>query len=80
MFISSSRYSVRVSFYHDFDFHAMAQATLVLVRMAAFTMRAVLAASDGAGQNSNLLIAEQVVFSVGYFGLLYSAYTLVLDR
>ena len=43
-------------------------------------MRAVLAGSDSAGTNIELLIAESIVYSVGFFGLLYSAYTLVLDR
>lgn len=43
-------------------------------------MRAVLAGSDGAGANINLVIGETIVYSVGFFGLLYSAYTLVLDR
>lgn len=43
-------------------------------------MRAILAGSDTAGQNLNLVIAESIIYSVGFFGLLYSAYTLVLDR
>lgn len=50
------------------------------VRIAAFVIRAVMAGESSAGQNLRLMIAEQVLFSVGYFGLLYSAYTLVLDR
>jgi len=50
------------------------------IRITAFTIRAVLAGSDSAGQDLNLLIGEQVLFGVGFFGLLYSAYTLVLDR
>jgi len=48
--------------------------------MVAFTLRAVLAGSTSAAHNENLLIAEQVVYSVSFFGVLYSAYTLVLDR
>lgn len=43
-------------------------------------MRAVLAGSDSAGGDLNLVIGEMIVYSVGFFGLLYSAYTLVLDR
>jgi len=43
-------------------------------------MRAVLAGSDSAGMDVGLLIGELIVYSVGFFGLLYSAYTLVLDR
>ena len=51
-----------------------------LVRATAFALRAVLAGSSTAGTNLNLYIAQQVIYSVGFFGLLYSAYTLVLDR
>ncbi|EKM53588.1 uncharacterized protein PHACADRAFT_163896 [Phanerochaete carnosa HHB-10118-sp] len=51
-----------------------------IVRVTAFTLRAILAGSDNAGENVSLVIAELVIYSVGFFGLLYSAYTLVLDR
>ncbi|TFK68652.1 hypothetical protein BDN72DRAFT_841538 [Pluteus cervinus] len=50
------------------------------IRTSAFAIRTALAASDTAGQNLGLYIAEQVLFSVGFVGLLYSSYTLVLDR
>lgn len=50
------------------------------VRIAAFTIRAVLAGSESAGETLGLFIADQILFGVGFFGLLYSAYTLVLDR
>jgi len=43
-------------------------------------MRAVLAGSDSTGTNVNLVIAEMVVYGIGFFGLLYSAYILALDR
>lgn len=43
-------------------------------------MRAIMSGSDTAGQNLNLFVAEGVIYSAGFFGLLYSAYTLVLDR
>ncbi|KDR82181.1 hypothetical protein GALMADRAFT_135541 [Galerina marginata CBS 339.88] len=49
------------------------------VRIAAFAIRAALAGLESAGENLGLLIADEVLFGVGYFGLLYSAYTLVLD-
>jgi len=49
------------------------------VRIAAFSIRAALAGIESAGQNLNLVIADEVLIGVGYFGLLYSAYTLVLD-
>ena len=51
-----------------------------IVRIVAFVLRAILAGSDSAGRNLNLLVAEQIIYSTGFFGLLYSAYTLVLDR
>ena len=41
-------------------------------------MRAILA--DSGGHNLDLLIAEQIVYNVGFFGLLYSAYNLIRDR
>ncbi|KDQ62821.1 hypothetical protein JAAARDRAFT_471835 [Jaapia argillacea MUCL 33604] len=50
------------------------------LRVTAFVMRAILAGSTSAGENLNLMIAEQIIYSTGFFGLLYSAYTLVLDR
>ncbi|KAF7317422.1 hypothetical protein HMN09_00478900 [Mycena chlorophos] len=50
------------------------------LREAAFIMRAIMAHSTGAGSNLGLFIADQVFFGVGFFALLYSAYTLVLDR
>jgi hypothetical protein len=43
-------------------------------------MRAVLAGSDSAASDLGLCIGKSIVYSVGFFGLLYSAYTLVLDR
>ncbi|PBK70159.1 hypothetical protein ARMSODRAFT_974644 [Armillaria solidipes] len=49
-------------------------------RVTAFTIRAVLIGSDSAGENLGLYIADQVLFGIGFFGLLYAAYTLVLDR
>ncbi|KIK02650.1 hypothetical protein K443DRAFT_5931 [Laccaria amethystina LaAM-08-1] len=50
------------------------------IRITAFVIRAVLASSSTAGQHFGLLIGDQILFGVGFFGLLYSAYTLVLDR
>ena len=39
-----------------------------------------LAASKTSGESLGLVIADEVLFGVGYFSLLYSAYILVLDR
>jgi len=50
------------------------------IRVAAFVMRAVLAGVASAGQNLNALVAFEIIYNTGFFGLLYSAYTLVLDR
>ncbi|KAI0685460.1 hypothetical protein BC835DRAFT_1421208 [Cytidiella melzeri] len=55
-------------------------AIFCLFRMTGFILRAVIAASDGASANIGLVIAQGVIYSIGFFGLLYSAYTLVLDR
>ncbi|KAG6816495.1 hypothetical protein H0H87_005576 [Tephrocybe sp. NHM501043] len=51
-----------------------------LIRISAFVIRSILAGSESAGETIEVYIADQVLFGVGYFGLLYSAYTLVLDR
>ena len=51
-----------------------------LVRVVSFAMRAVLAKSESAGENLDLVLAQQIIYGVGFFGVLYSAYTMVLDR
>ena len=51
-----------------------------LVRVAAFVIRAVLAGSATAGDSLSLYIAATVTFNIGFFGLIYSAYSLILDR
>lgn len=43
-------------------------------------MRAAIAGSESAGHDLGLIIGYTVLFNTGFFGLLYSAYTLVLDR
>jgi len=50
------------------------------VRIAAFVLRALLAGVATDGQNINLLLTFEILYNVGFFGLLYSAYTLVMDR
>jgi hypothetical protein len=52
---------------------------LKIVRITAFGIRAALAGLDSAGETLSLLIADEILSGVGFFGLLYSAYTLVLD-
>ena len=50
------------------------------VRVVAFSIRAVLAGSTSAGENLGLVTADEALFAIGYFSLIYSAYNLVLDR
>lgn len=50
------------------------------IRVAAFVIRAILAASTSAAGKLNLIIGEEILLSIGYFGLLFAAYSLVLDR
>jgi len=50
------------------------------MRITAYIIRAIMANSTSEGSDLNLFIADQVLFGVGFFALLYSAYTLVLDR
>ncbi|KAJ7742601.1 hypothetical protein B0H16DRAFT_1693771 [Mycena metata] len=50
-----------------------------LMRVVAFALRAILITSTSLGNNTNVLIAAEVMFGVGFFALLYSAFTLVLD-
>ncbi|KAJ7507005.1 hypothetical protein B0H11DRAFT_188618 [Mycena galericulata] len=51
-----------------------------LLRVGAFGLRAVLIKSTPLGDNLNVFIADEVMFGVGFFALLYSAFTLALDR
>ncbi|KAJ7647773.1 hypothetical protein FB45DRAFT_1052194 [Roridomyces roridus] len=51
-----------------------------LIRLVAFIIRALLAGMPSLGENLALFTADEVLFGVGFFALLYSAYTLVLDR
>jgi hypothetical protein len=49
-----------------------------LLRVATFAMRAALTA--GSGGNIGLLVAEQVLYGIGFFGLLLSAFILINNR
>ncbi|KAF7366921.1 hypothetical protein MSAN_00950800 [Mycena sanguinolenta] len=51
-----------------------------LIRIVAFILRAMLIASKSLGENLGVFIADEIMFGVGFFALLYSAFTLVLDR
>ena len=51
-----------------------------LVRIVSFAMRTILAKSESAGENFDLVLSQQIIYGVGFFGILYSAYSMVLDR
>lgn len=70
---------IRKSFTHPTYVHYVLTFFCV-IRVAAFIIRAVLAGSTKAGETLGLVIADEILSQVGYFSLLYSAYTLVLDR
>ncbi|PPR04611.1 hypothetical protein CVT24_011739 [Panaeolus cyanescens] len=50
------------------------------IRLIAFIIRAILSGNESAGESLGLLITDEVLFGVGFAGLLYSSYTLILDR
>lgn len=60
---------IRILMQHDYP-----------VRVVSFAMRAALAKSESAGENFDLVLAEQIIYGVGFFGILYAAYITVLDR
>ncbi|KAJ4475507.1 hypothetical protein J3R30DRAFT_3499954 [Lentinula aciculospora] len=51
-----------------------------VMRVSAFVLRIVLIASENVGENESVFITDEVLFSIGFFGLLFGAYGLVLDR
>ncbi|EIW84821.1 hypothetical protein CONPUDRAFT_141671 [Coniophora puteana RWD-64-598 SS2] len=71
-----------------FVFKAISRPTYVhfmlaffcIIRICAFVIRALLIKEESIGENLNVFIAYQIIYNVGFFGILYSAYTLVLDR
>ena len=50
------------------------------MRFGAFILRVALIASNSIGEDENVFIVDEVLFSIGFFGLLFGAYGLVLDR
>ncbi|KII95399.1 hypothetical protein PLICRDRAFT_85433, partial [Plicaturopsis crispa FD-325 SS-3] len=50
------------------------------IRTVAFILRVLLIKSESAAHNLTLFIVYQVVFNFGFLGLIYSAYSVVLDR
>jgi len=55
-------------------------ALFCALRIGAFVLRALLAGVASEGQSLSAFVAFEVIYNSGFFGLLYSAYTLVLDR
>ncbi|KAJ7230551.1 hypothetical protein GGX14DRAFT_583809, partial [Mycena pura] len=49
-------------------------------RVVAFALRAILVASKSQADNLGVIIADEILFGVGFSALLYSAYMLVLDH
>ncbi|KAG7086246.1 hypothetical protein E1B28_002216 [Marasmius oreades] len=54
--------------------------TFCVIRVAVFIIRAILTSNSTMGNNVDLLHADDVLLSIGFFGLLLGAYTLVVDR
>jgi len=54
-------------------------ALFCAIRVTAFVIRAIMIKVTSAAQNLSLLIGDQILFGIGYAGLLYSSYTLVID-
>jgi len=52
----------------------------LLVRTAAFVLRAILIDVKSVGENLGAYIADEVLFSIGFFGLLLAAYEVVAER
>ncbi|KAF5369144.1 hypothetical protein D9757_011064 [Collybiopsis confluens] len=50
------------------------------IRVGAFVLRIILIANTSLGENQTVFITDEVLFSTGFFGLLYGAYGLVVDR
>jgi len=57
-----------------------AVALFSIIRITAFGMRAAFTKSDSLSQNKNMIIAQSIIYSIGYFGVLSSAINLVIDR
>ncbi|KAI6150623.1 hypothetical protein BKA82DRAFT_993072 [Pisolithus tinctorius] len=55
-------------------------AFFCLLRFIGFIIRALLAQVPADGENINLFIAYEVIYNTGFFGIIYSTYTLILDR
>ena len=50
------------------------------MRITAFVLRALLASVEADAESLNVLLAYEIIYNTGFFGLLYSVYTLVTER
>lgn len=57
-----------------------AVALFSIIRVTAFGMRAALTKSESLSEHKNFVIAQSIIYSIGYFGVLSSAVNLVIDR
>jgi len=55
-------------------------ALFCAIRFTAFILRSLLTSVTAVQESLGILIAYEILYNVGFFGLLYSAYSLVLDR
>ena len=76
MSISSSACSAHVRIFH----YSPSHANPPVVRVTAFILRALLSNVTSDAENLNVVIAYQIIYNTGFFGLVYSAYILVTDR
>ncbi|KAI8820282.1 uncharacterized protein EV422DRAFT_85975 [Fimicolochytrium jonesii] len=49
-------------------------------RVAAFAVRAAIAASDSLQNDLNWVLTANIIYTIGFFGLVYSAYSLLVRR
>ncbi|KAF7366889.1 hypothetical protein MSAN_00947600 [Mycena sanguinolenta] len=54
--------------------------TYIYISLTVFCLSEILITSESLGENLNVFIADEIMFGVGFFALLFSAFTLVLDR
>ncbi|KAJ3567188.1 hypothetical protein NP233_g6523 [Leucocoprinus birnbaumii] len=63
-----------------FNYVFIVMTLFCLFRTVGFVIRAVVAGSTSAGSNLSLVIADQVLFGIGFSGLLFATFSLQNDR
>ncbi|EIN13118.1 hypothetical protein PUNSTDRAFT_139777 [Punctularia strigosozonata HHB-11173 SS5] len=69
-----------VKLFRGFTMTRLLLTLFCFLRVGAFSLRGVLSGSSKAGENETLFIVYSVLYSAGFYWVLYSAYSLVLDR